>query len=99
MRWDPELHWRIHGDDPGVFCMCWEDFLQSFTKLLCANSSEDFSFVRICPFAKFCPFKGCLNLTISHYKPSFFFLKEWPGAESIWISLAPTEDSCLPSWR
>jgi len=33
MRWDPELHWRIHGDDPGVFCMCWEDFLQNFTKI------------------------------------------------------------------
>jgi len=32
-RWDPELHWRIHGDDPGVFCMCWEDFLESFTKI------------------------------------------------------------------
>eukprot|EP00435_Cladocopium_sp_Y103_P072755 s102_g41.t1 len=33
MRWDPELHWRIHGDDPGVFCICWADFLQNFTKI------------------------------------------------------------------
>lgn len=32
-RWDRDLHWRIHGDDPGIFCMYWEDFLENFTKI------------------------------------------------------------------
>ena len=62
-RWDPELHWRIHGDDPGVFCMCWEDFLESFTKML-RRFLGPFILKRACQFANVSVFESHLRILI-----------------------------------